>query len=47
MIIFPDLGMFSLPRQFFLEIKFKSGINTEVINLIVLFDPNGLPAGGA
>jgi hypothetical protein len=46
-MIFPDLGMFSLPCQFFLEIEFKSGIKTRVINLIVLFDPNGLPAGGA
>jgi hypothetical protein len=39
--------MFSLPRQFFFEIKVMSGISTELINLIVLFEPNGLPTGGA
>ena len=47
MIIFPDGGMYSLPRQFFFEINVMSGISTEPINLIVLFEPNGLPTGGA
>ena len=47
MIIFPERGMFSEPCQFLFEIRFNSGISTEVINLIVLFEPNGLPTGGA
>jgi hypothetical protein len=46
-MIFPDFGMFSLPRQFFFETEFKGGINTDAMNLIVLFEPNGLPEGGA
>ena len=29
------------------RIKVMSGISTELINLIVLFEPNGLPTGGA